>query len=167
MVRFEVVLDIRAPPEYVADWWLDYATEDKDIAPGMARRDVERVDAKTVRLTTHSEFGGNIRTTSGTVTRTGPTAWHMTAHVSSGGRVVSSTQTAYTVEPAPGGSRLRAEFEFIGRSIPWRIALLFARPSLRRDRLKAFRVYAEAIAEGFAAGRPAVGPTFAPPPTAA
>ncbi|HTW39403.1 MAG TPA: hypothetical protein VMF04_00880 [Thermoplasmata archaeon] len=164
MVRFDVSIDIGAPPTYVADWWLDYAAEDKDLAPGMARRKVERVDANTIRLSTLSEFGGNVRTTVGTVTRTGPTRWHMTAHVSSGGKVVSTTQTSYSVDGAPGGSRLLAEFEFVGRSIPWRIALLFARFSLRRDRLRAFRAYADAIGKGFRAGLPAVAPPAAEPP---
>jgi hypothetical protein len=164
MVRFEVALDIRAPPQYVADWWLDYSSEDRELAPGMARRDVERIDANTVRLTTHSEFGGSVRTTAGTVTRTGPTSWQMTAHVSSGGRVVSTTQTSYSVGPAADGSRLTAQFEFLGRSIPWRIALVFARFSLRRDRLRAFRAYAGEIERGFASGEPAVAPPAPPPP---
>jgi hypothetical protein len=163
MVRFEVAVDIRAPAQYVTDWWLDYASEDRELAPGMARRDVERIDSNTVRLSTQSEFGGNIRTTSGTVSRTGPTSWHMTAHVSSGGRVVSTTQTTYSVETRGDTSRLVAEFEFLGRSIPWRIALLFARFSLRRDRLRAFRAYARTIEAGYAAGEPAVAPPSASP----
>jgi hypothetical protein len=165
MVRFEVAVDIRAPPQYVSDWWLDYSPDDRTLAPGMARRDVERIDANTVRLTTQSDFGGHVRTTTGTVTRTGATRWHMTAHVSSNGQVVSTTQTSYSVEPRANGSRLRAEFEFLGRSLPWRIALLFARFSLRRDRLRAFRSYARAIETGFAAGEPPVSsaPAAAPP----
>jgi hypothetical protein len=157
MVRFEVMVDIRAPPQYVADWWLDYASDDPEMGQGMVKRDVDRVDANTVRLTTHSEFGGDVRTTMGTVTRTGPTSWHTTAHVSSAGRVVSTTQTSYTVTPSTEGSTLRAEFEFRGRSLPWRFVLSFAKYSLRSDRRRAFRSYARSIEAGFAAGEPAVG----------
>jgi len=149
MVTFRVAVEIDAPPAFVVDWWLDYSADDPALAPGMVHRDVERIDANTVRLSTQSEFGGHVRTTSGTVTRTGPTSWHMSAHISSGGEVVSTTQTSYTVEPTAAGSRLRAEFEYVGRTAPWRLALFFARFTLRRDRLRTFRAYARSIEHDF------------------
>jgi hypothetical protein len=149
MVAFEVAIDVRAPPEFVADWWWDYSPEDPSLAPGMARRTVEKIDDRTIRLSTETEFGGHVRTTSGTVTRTGPATWHMTAHVSSGGSVVSTTQTSYGVEPSANGSRLRARFEFRGRTVPWRIGLFFARFALRRDRRKTFLLYARAIEQDY------------------
>ncbi|MGA8542843.1 MAG: hypothetical protein WB947_04800 [Thermoplasmata archaeon] len=173
MVRFAVEIEIEAPPKFVVDWWWDYSPQDASIAPGMVRRDVEKVDENTVRLTTHSEFGGNIRTTMGTVTRTGPTSWHMSAHVSSGGKVVSTVQTEYVVEPTATGSHLSTHFDFRGITIPWRIALVLSKFSLRRDRLRTFRVYAQAIEQDFAqgaspapgaAGSPARSAPPAPPP---
>ncbi|MGI0130765.1 MAG: SRPBCC family protein [Thermoplasmata archaeon] len=151
MVHFRVTTEIRAPPQFVADWWWDYSPTDQSITPGMAGREVERVDDRTVRLTTHTQFDGHIRTTIGTVTRTGPANWHITGHVSSGGHVVSTLQTSYFVAPTSDGTRLEADFEFVGRTFPWKLALAFARFSLRRDRARTFRQYARLIEGEFAA----------------
>jgi hypothetical protein len=164
VVRFDIELDIRAPPKFVVDWWWDYSAQDAAITPGMARRDVEKIDDNTIRLTTLSEFGGNIRTTAGTVTRTGPASWHMSAHVSSGGKVVSTVQNGYIVDPTATGSRLRADFEFRGRTIPWRLALLLSKFSLRRDRIRTFRIYVREIEADFAVGTVAPPAPAAPPP---
>jgi hypothetical protein len=153
MVTFRVTTEIHAPPQFVADWWWDYRPTDPAISPGMASRDVEKVDDRTVRLTTHTQFDGHIRTTSGTVVRTGPARWHITGHVSSGGEVVSTLQTTYVVEPTEDGSRLLADFEFVGRTFPWKLALLLSRYSLRRDRRRMFAGYAASIEEEYAADR--------------
>jgi hypothetical protein len=150
MVNFRLSTEIRAPPRFVADWWWDYTPTDAAITPGMVGREVEKVDDRTVRLTTHSQFDGHIRTTSGTVTRTGPASWHITGHVSSGGEVVSTLQTTYSVEPTSQGSRLLAEFEFVGRTLPWKLALALSRYSLRRDRRRVFLHYARTIEEEYA-----------------
>jgi hypothetical protein len=158
MVTFRVTREIRAPPRFVSDWWWDFSPTDRTITPGMVRREVKKLDERTVRLTTESQFGGQIRTTAGTVTRTGPDSWHITGHVFSGGKVVSTLQTHYTVEPTVDGSRLRADFEFVGRTLPWKIALALSGFSLRRDRRKMFEGYARAIEEEFVGSSSGDGP---------
>lgn len=150
MVTFRVATKIRAPPQFVSDWWWDFSPADAAITPGMVGRDVEKLDDHTVRLTTHTQFGGHLRSTSGTVTRTGPASWHITGHVSSRGAVVSTLQTTYSVEPMPPGCRLWAEFEFVGRTLPWRLALSLSRYSLRRDRVRTFERYAREIEAEYA-----------------
>ncbi len=153
MVSFRVETEVRAPLPFVVDWWWDFSSEDPAITPRMVRREVQRIDDRTVRLTTQTEFGGSIRSTAGTVTRTGPASWHMTGHVSSGGVVVSTLQTSYSVESTAEGSRVTADFEFHGRTLPWRIVLGLSRYTLRRDRARIFRGYAEAIEADFEAER--------------
>lgn len=172
MVAFRVTTEIHAPPQFVADWWWDYRPTDPEISPGMASREVVKVDDRTVRLTTQTQFDGHIRTTAGTVVRTGPSSWHITGHVSSGGEVVSTLQTTYRVEPTEDGSRLLADFEFVGRTLPWRLALAFSRYSLRRDRRRMFAGYARSIEQEYAddpsrrrGGALAAGSSTASPPT--
>jgi hypothetical protein len=165
MVSFRVAIDVRAPPEFVVDWWLDYTSKDPELGARMKGREVEKIDDRTVRLRTDSEFGGRIRTTAGTVTRTGPSSWHMTAHVSSEGKVVSTAQTSYSVRPSSDGSRLEAEFEFQGRTLPWRLVLFLSGFTIRRDRVRSFNAYARAIESDYAAIR--AEPTTAAVPTEA
>lgn len=161
MVTFRIVQAVAAPPPYVIAWWLDYRAEDATLTPGTVRRSVERIDEHRVRLSTTNEFGGRLRTTDGTVTRTGPATWQMTGHVISDGRTVSTLQTSYTVEPSTEGSRVVADFEFLGRTWPWRLALAVSGYSLRRRQRRAFQDYARAIEQDFGAG--AVPVPLAPP----
>jgi Polyketide cyclase / dehydrase and lipid transport len=161
MVSFRITREIRAPPSFVVHWWLDYSPGDTQLDPGMVQRTVERIDADRVHLTTTTEFGGRLRTTEGTVTRTGPTTWLMTGHVISGGVVVSTLQSSYRVEPLADGSRLQAEFEFRGCTLPWKIALAVSGFSLRRRQTKTFRDYVLAIEAEFDASR---GSSSAEPP---
>ena len=153
MVSFRLSQEIRAPPEFVVNWWLDYSTDDPGLTPGMMRRTVERIDANRVRLSTRTEFGGRVRTTEGTVARTGPTTWQMTGHVISSSVVVSTLQTSYVVDPTTDGSRVQADFEFVGKTIWWRLALAISGYSLRRRQRRSFEDFARAIERDHAAGR--------------
>jgi hypothetical protein len=164
MVSFRVATDVRAPPGFVVDWWLEYSPEDASAAQGPGREAV-RIDDRTVQLRTHSEVGGRVRSTVGTVVRTGATTWRMTAHVFSGDAAVSSLQTAYSVAATLDGSRVEADFEIRGLTLSWRVALSMARFFLRRDRVRSLRGCARAIEEEFArpANVRAVGSTGAPP----
>jgi hypothetical protein len=150
MVSFRLVKEIRAPPSFVVDWWLDYSPDDPALTPGMVDRRVHRVDDRTVRLTTDTRFAGGVRTTDGTVTRTGPQGWVMVGRVLSNGVVVSTLRTAYTVEPTPTGSRVVADFEFEGKDLVWKLLIGVSRFSLRRDRNRAFDRYVVAIEKEFA-----------------
>ncbi len=152
MVTFRVVQPVAAPPPYVIAWWLDYREEDAALTPGFVRRSVQRIDSHRVHLSTTNEFGGRLRTTDGTVTRTGDAAWQMSGHVISDGRTVSTLQTSYWVEAAEEGSRVVADFEFVGRTWPWRLALSLSGVSLRRRQRRAFQDYALAIEKDFRAG---------------
>jgi hypothetical protein len=167
MVSFRIGSEIRAPPEFVVNWWWDPSRADAPLTPGTIGREVVRVDERTIRVTSHSEFGGRVRTTVGTMTRTGPAAWHLTAHVYSNGVVVSTVQTAYTVEPMGGGSRIFADFEFVGRTLSWRIVLYLSRSSLRRDRFRALQSVVGSIEDEFAThpSRPLSGTAVGPPPS--
>jgi len=151
MVSFRVSTDVRAPPGFVVDWWWNYSPDDSPLAPGMTGREVERVDERTIRVASRVEFGGRIRTTNGTVTRTGPASWQLSAHVSSGGKVVSTLQTSYVVEPAVDGSRVLADFQFVGRTLSWRLVLFLSQSRLRRDRIQSLETFARAIETEFAA----------------
>ncbi len=151
MVSFRVTQQIHAPPPFVVDWWLDYSSDDVELTPGLSRRKVERIDENRIHLSTTAEFGGRLRTTDGTVSRTGPRSWHMTGHVVSNGFVVSTLQTSYSVEPRPEGSCVIADFEFVGRAFGWRLALAFSGYALKSRQRRAFRDYARAIERDFAA----------------
>jgi hypothetical protein len=164
VVAFRITKEIHAPPEYVVRWWLDYTSEDSQLSSGVVHRTVERLDENRVHLSTTTEFGGRLRTTDGTVTRTGPTNWHMTGHVISDGVVVSTLQTTYSVAPLPDGSRLDADFEFLGRTFAWKLALSVSGFALRRRQSKTFNDYVQAIETDFAASRsrPPTGVTPGP-----
>ena len=166
MVAFRITREIRAPPEFVIEWWLDYSAADTALTPGMLHRSVERIDANRVHLSTTTEFGGRVRTTDSTVTRTGPTSWHVTGHVISSGAVVSTLQTTYWVQPTPSGSTLRADFEFLGRSWTWRLTLALSGYALRRRQERSFRDYVAAIEIEYekSRGRPSVGRSAGPVP---
>lgn len=164
MVAFRIVQRIRAPPGFVVDWWLDYRSDDAALTRDTVQRTVDRIDDRRIHLTTTSEFGGRLRTTDGTVARTGPTSWHMTGHVSSDGLVVSTMQTAYAVEGTPDGCRVAAEFEFVGRTLPWRLALAVSGYALRRRQRAAFRDYAAAIERDYAARAAGAPPSPSVPP---
>ncbi len=153
MVAFRVVQPVAAPPEFVVDWWLDYSDEDPELTTGIVRRKVERLDDRRVHLSTTSEFGGRERTTDGVVTRTGPVSWEMEGRVLSSDRVVSSMRSTYTVERQASGSRVIADFEFVGRSLGWRLAIALSSVALRRRQRATFRDYAAAIEREFAAHR--------------
>lgn len=159
MVAFRVSQEIGAPPVFVINWWLDYSTEDPRLTPGMTHRSVQRIDANRVRLSTTTEFGGRLRTTEGTVARTGATTWQMTGHVISNSVVVSTLQTSYVVDPTPDGSRVRADFEFVGKSFWWRLALAVSGYTLRRRQRRSFQNFARAIEKEYAAHR---APTSVP-----
>ncbi|MGA8302638.1 MAG: hypothetical protein WA691_00270 [Thermoplasmata archaeon] len=146
--------DVRAPPDFVVDWWLEYTPEDASVAQG-AGQEAVRIDDRTVRLSTRSEVGGRVRSTVGTVVRTGATTWRMTAHVFSGDSAVSTLQTAYSVAATVDGSRVEANFEIRGLTLTWRVALSTARFFLRRDRVRSLERCARAIEQEFA--RPARG----------
>lgn len=160
MVSFRVATEVRAPPQFVVDWWWNYTPDDAQLVSGTRGREVERVDERTIRMSSQAEFGGRVRTTKGTVTRTGPATWHLTAHVSSGGTVVSTLQTSYLVEPAIDGSRVLADFEFVGRTLSWRLVLYLSQSRLRRDRIQSLQTFARAIETEYAAAR--AGPVPAP-----
>lgn len=167
MVSFRLTTEVRAPPEFVVHWWLDYSSGDTGLTSGMVHRSVQRIDENRVHLTTATEFGGRVRTTDGTVTRTGPRTWHMTGHVISDGVVVSTLQTSYAVEPLANGSRLQADYEFQGRTFPWRLALALSGYSLRRRQRRSFRDFVRAIETEFDASRSGPPPGTskpAPPP---
>lgn len=153
MVTFELEKEIRAPPQFVVDWWLDFSADDASLPPGQVRRQVRRVDERTTRLTTETNFGGRARKTDGLVTRMGPTNWQLTAKVSTDGTFVSTMTTTYSVEPTPGGSRVRAEFEFQGETFLWKFLLSLSRFYLRRDRNRSFKTYVVAIQQDYEAGR--------------
>jgi hypothetical protein len=164
VVRFRIVQEIRAPPAFVVNWWLDYRSDDPQLTPGLVRRKVERIDENRIHLSTTAEFAGRLRTTDGTVTRTGPANWHMTGHVISNGIVVSTLQTAYSVASTSIGSRVSADFEFVGRSLAWRLALAVSGYSLRRRQRTAFRDYARAIEQAYSVPtRPPEPPPIEPP----
>jgi hypothetical protein len=165
VVAFRITREIRASPEFVARWWLDYSADDPKLTAGQTHRSVQRIDANRVHLTTTTEFGGRLRTTDGTVTRTGPTSWQMTGHVISGGTVVSTLQSTYSIEPSSEGSCLYADFEFLGRTLAWKLALALSGYSLRRRQSRTFRDYIAAIESDFRASGP--GPPVGTEKTAA
>ncbi|HTZ61547.1 MAG TPA: hypothetical protein VMC82_02740 [Thermoplasmata archaeon] len=155
MVRFRIDQPVRAPPEFVVRWWLDYSSEDVRLTDGLVDRTVTPLDPDRTRLSTTAEFGGRVRTTTGTVTRTGPRTWHMSGHVISSGVTVSTLQTGYTVLPDGRGSRVIADFEFVGRTWSWRLALAVSGYALRRRQRASFQDYAAAIERAFRVGPPA------------
>jgi hypothetical protein len=164
VVAFRVTQSVRAPTDFVVNWWLDYRSDDPSLTTGLVRRKVERIDENRIHLSTTAEFGGRLRTTDGTVTRTGPANWQMTGHVISNGVVVSTLQTTYQVESTPTGCRVLADFEFVGRTIPWRLALAVSGYSLRRRQRTTFRDYANAIERDYSAQpKPAASPPIEPP----
>jgi len=168
VVAFRIRQTVLAPPEFVVNWWLDYRADDPQLTPGLVHRSVERIDEQRVHLSTTAEFGGRLRTTDGTVTRTGPSRWQMTGHVISNGVVVSTLQTSYTVESVSNGSCVVADFEFLGRTLAWRVALAVSGSALRRRQRTAFRDYARAIELDFAArAGPAETPGTKGPPASA
>ncbi len=77
----------------------------------------------------------------------------MTGHVISEGVVVSTLQSTYSVAPTPDGTRLDADFEFLGRTLAWRLALSVSGYALRRRQSRTFRDYVEQIETGFDASR--------------
>ena len=79
----------------------------------------------------------------------------MTGHVLSGGVVVSTLQSSYSVEPTVDGSRLHADFEFLGRTFAWRLAIAVSGYFLERRQGKTFRDYVEAIETEYDASRAA------------
>ena len=161
MVTFRIVQSIAAPPGFVVDWWLDYTPDDPQLTPGVVTRKVERLDDRRVHLRTTSEFGGRERTTDGVVTRTGPANWEMEGRVLSREKVVSSMRSKYVVEPEVAGSRVVADFEFVGRSLAWRLAIALSSRALQRRQLASFRDYAVAIERDFAARAPPLRATAA------
>jgi hypothetical protein len=165
VVAFRIVQPIGAPPEYVVGWWLDYTSTDVQLTPGIVRRDVERLDDQRTYLRTTSVVGGRDRTTDGVVTRTGPVSWQMEGQVTSRDRIVSSMRSKYLVEPEVAGSRVIADFEFVGRTLSWRFAIWFSAPALRRRQRESFHDYADAIERDYAA-RGNAPPTGTAPPVA-
>ncbi|MGI0071606.1 MAG: hypothetical protein ACRECT_06025 [Thermoplasmata archaeon] len=145
MLAFDVEMEVKAPPQFVVDWWWDFSSDDAAITPGMIRREVEHLTDRTVQLTTYSEMGGRERKTVGIVTRTGPFSWQLLANVTSGVNVASTLRTSYSVAPDPAGSVVRARFEFQGRTVMWRFLLSLARRSIREDRVRSFASYVTAI----------------------
>jgi hypothetical protein len=169
MVAFRLEQPTVAPPEFVVRWWLDYSSDDPQLTNGIVHRTVERVDENHTRLSTTSDFGGRPRTTEGVVTRTGPTTWKMEGQVVSSGAVVSTMRTLYSVEPEVTGSRVVADFEFLGNTFAWRLAIGLSGYSLRRRQRQNFRDYAAAIERDYAAERRAErepNPAPTPPPAA-
>jgi hypothetical protein len=166
MVTFQLEKEIRAPPRFVVDWWLNYSSDDTPVAPGAVGRRVERLGERSVRLTTDTEFAGRARTTDGTVTRTGPQSWQLAAHVLTDGIVVSTIMTSYSVEPTIDGSRVIADFVYRGQNLMWMFLLTFSRFSLRRDRNRSFDGYVREIEAEFAATKAGTASGPVPPPPA-
>jgi hypothetical protein len=168
MVSFRVEKTIRAPPEFVRDWWLDFSPSDAALAPDTSDRSVERLDERRVRVTTESRTGSRPTLTDGVVTRTGVLAWVMKATVYRDGIVVADMSTAFSVAPVPDGSELGAQFELHGRTTMWRLSLWLARAFLRRDRNRVFDSYVSALERDYRArGRPPAVPSRESFPTAA
>jgi hypothetical protein len=167
MVSFLVERDIRAPPEYVRDWWLDYSGGDATHDPRTVGRSVERLDERRVRVTTDSRHGDRVTTTDGIVTRTGLLAWVMDATVYRDGVIVSTMVTRFSVAPAGAGSELRAEFELHGKTTMWKLTLWIARGYLRKDRAKSLDSYVAALENDYLARTPATAPVPPGPATPA
>jgi len=163
VVAFRIVQRVAAPPAYVVGWWLDYSQTDVQLTRGIVERRVDRIDERRTHLRTTSVFGGRERTTEGIVTRTGPTTWVMEGHVSSRGRVVSSMRSAYRVEAEVAGSRVVTDFEFVGKTLGWRVAIAFASPALVRRQRASFRDYAAGIERDYRAS--GAGPSGGALPT--
>lgn len=148
-MRFPVRFEIRAPPDFVVDWWLDYGESDRSIDPGIIQRTAVILPDGRFHVVTDGRHGRRETRTDGIVTRTGQLTFHEDAVVSAHRRPIADLTIDWIVESRPSGSRLTAQFKFRGRGL-YRLALPLFGKRLRRDREEAYAHFAKAIDEDFA-----------------
>lgn len=158
MPAFRVTLDTKAPPGFVARWWLDYGAADSALEPSMVKREATEAPDGSWKLVTELRHGRRIVRTDGTVRRVDPLAWSFEGELLVDGRPFGWEQVDYRVAPRAGGSRLTAEFRFRGRDTWHALLLALARGGARRGREQAFADFRRALEAEFAAapsgGRP-------------
>ena len=158
MVGYIVQIETRAPPEYLADWWTDYRSDDTSLTDDVRERSVEPGPDGSVRVVTELAFGRTPVRIEGRVDRVGPLRWNLEGSIHVRGRRFGRERVWFEVEPRGSGSLLTARFRFDGRSPFHRLLLLQVNRRSRRDREASYRVYARAVDRDWSSGRPARAP---------
>lgn len=154
MTRFTVVMEAQAPPAYVVAWWTDFQAADAGLTPDVTRRVVQRLDERRTHVVTDLTVQRRRVQLDCVVTLESPTSWRLEGELRWKGRPFAHESTSFSVEPSGAGTRLTAEFHFVGTSLWNGILVALNSGGARRSRVEAYAGYREAINRDFAAGKP-------------
>jgi hypothetical protein len=157
-MKFQVRLHLRVPPEYLADWWLDYSDSDSSLSGSILQRQVGRDPDGTIHLVTLEGRDRHTARTSSTVRRTGPLTFHEEGEMEIDGKPAALISTDFHVDGDVDGSQLVADFRFRPRTWGLRLAFPFQTGRFRRERQGAFREFGRALTSQYARHEPPIAP---------
>ena len=153
-MEFTIRRRVRAPPEFVATWWLSRGPGRDDPAPTL-RRTSERLPTGQTRIVTDGTLGSRRVRHDGVLTVEGAAHWSYRTEVWSNDQLIVREQVTSEVRAEGDGAWLTSRFEVVPVGRFHRFVFWTGSGGLRRQREAAYDRYIAELERDFGADRPA------------